>query len=154
MGLYNVNFTWNITSSSSYLSRWLTTTARNKVFHERLCIPVSGKLTGSEIMGLYLAEWPITILNLSLVTDLEIGVTHGGRDKMEAMSQTTFQNAFSWMKMFKFRLIFHSSLFPRLQLTTSGHWFRFWPRAQQATSHYLNQWCPKLPTPICVTRLQ
>ena len=37
---------------------------------------------------------------------------------------TTFLNAFSWMKMFKFRLRFHRSLFPRVQLTIFQHWFR------------------------------
>ena len=51
-------------------------------------------------------------------------LTHWGRDKMAAISQTTFSNAFSWMKMFKFRLRFHWSLFPRVQLTIFQHWFR------------------------------
>ena len=49
-------------------------------------------------------------------------------------------NAFSWMKMYKFRLIFPWSLFPRVQLTIYQHWFRLWLGAGQATSHYLNQW--------------
>ena len=49
-------------------------------------------------------------------------------------------NAFSWMKMHKFRLIFHWNLFPRVQLTIFQHWFRLWLGAGQATSHYLNQW--------------
>ena len=30
-----------------------------------------------------------------------------GRDKMAAISQTTFSNAFSWMKIFDFRFRFH-----------------------------------------------
>ena len=38
-------------------------------------------------------------------------LTHWGRDKMAAIFQTTFSNAFSWMKMFKLRLRFHWSLF-------------------------------------------
>ena len=42
-------------------------------------------------------------------------VTHWGRDKMAVISQTTFSNAFSWMKMYDFRLIFHWSLFPRVE---------------------------------------
>ena len=46
-------------------------------------------------------------------------LTHRGRDKMAAVPQTTFSNAFSWMKMFKFRLKFHWSLFARVQLTIS-----------------------------------
>ena len=60
--------------------------------------------------------------------------------QMDAISQTTFSNAFSWMKMFKFQLKFHWSLFLRFQLTIFQHWFRYWLGAVQATSHYLNQW--------------
>ena len=67
-------------------------------------------------------------------------LTHWGRDKMAAIFQTTFSNAFSWMKMFKLRLRFHWSLFPRVKLTIFEHWFRLWLGAGQATSHYLNQW--------------
>ena len=59
---------------------------------------------------------------------------------MDAISQTTFSSAFSWMKMFEYRLKFHWSLFLRVQLTISQHWFRKWLGADQATSHYLDQW--------------
>ena len=51
-------------------------------------------------------------------------LTHWGWDKMDAISQTTTSNAFSWMKMFEFRLNFHWSLFLRVQLTIFQHWFR------------------------------
>ena len=40
---------------------------------------------------------------------------------MDAISQTTFSSAFSWMKMFEFPLKFHWSLFLMVQLT---HWGR------------------------------
>ena len=50
-------------------------------------------------------------------------LTHWGRDKIDAISQTTFWSAFSWMKMFEFRLKFHWSLFLRVQLTIFQHWF-------------------------------
>ena len=46
----------------------------------------------------------------------------------------------SWMKMLEFRLKFHWNLFIRVQLTMFKHWFRYWLGADQATSHYLNQW--------------
>ena len=49
---------------------------------------------------------------------------HWGRDKMADISQTTFSNVFSSMKMFEFRLKFHWSLFPRVQLTKFQHCFR------------------------------
>ena len=65
-------------------------------------------------------------------------LTHWGRDKMAAISQTTFSSAFSWMKTFEFWLRFHWSLFIRVQLTIFQYWFRQWLGADQATSHYLN----------------
>ena len=42
--------------------------------------------------------------------------------------------------MFEFRLKFHWSLFLRVQSTICQHWFKYWLGADQATSHYLNQW--------------
>ena len=67
-------------------------------------------------------------------------LTHWGRDKMAAISQTTLSNAFSWMKKLEFRLKFQWSLFIRVQLIIFQHWFRWWLGAFQATIHYLNQW--------------
>ena len=81
-------------------------------------------------------------------------LTHWGQDKMAAISQTTFSNALSWMKMLEFRLRFHWSLFAGAQLTIFQHWFRQWLGADQGTSHYLNQWWPTLVTHICVSRPQ
>ena len=74
------------------------------------------------------------------VTEPQWILAHRGRDKMDAISQTTFSNTFSWIKMFEFRLKFHGSLFPRVQLTRFQQWVRWWLDAVQATSHYLNQW--------------
>ena len=51
-------------------------------------------------------------------------LTHWGRDKMAAFSQTTLSNAFSWMKLLEFRLKFHWSLFLRVLLTIFQHWLR------------------------------
>ena len=51
-------------------------------------------------------------------------LTHRGRDKMDAISQTTFSNAFSWMKMHEFGLRFHRGLFLRFNLTIGQQWFR------------------------------
>ena len=48
-------------------------------------------------------------------------LTHWGWDKMAAIPQKTFSNAFSWMKMCKFRLRFHRNLFPTVQLTIFQH---------------------------------
>ena len=56
-----------------------------------------------------------TVWNLKRVNTLR---------SMAAIFQTTFSNAFSWMKMHEFRLRFHWSLFPRVQFITFQHWFR------------------------------
>ena len=53
-----------------------------------------------------------------------MSLTHWGRDKMDAISQTTLSIAFSWMKIYEFRLNFRWSLFLRVQLTIFQHWFR------------------------------
>ena len=45
-------------------------------------------------------------------------------DKMAAIPQKIFLDAFSWMKMYEFCLRFHSSLFLRFKLTIFEHWFR------------------------------
>ena len=52
-------------------------------------------------------------------------LTQWGRDKMAAIFQTTFSNAFSWIKIYEFRLKFHWILFLRVQLTILQHWFRY-----------------------------
>ena len=44
--------------------------------------------------------------------------------------------------MYAFQLGFHWSLFLWVQLTIYQHWFRLWLGAKEATSHFLNQWCP------------
>ena len=49
----------------------------------------------------------------------ELPLSHWGRDEMDAISQTTFSNAFSWMKAHEIRLRFHWSLFLRFELTIS-----------------------------------
>ena len=51
-------------------------------------------------------------------------LTHWGRDKMNAISQTTLSRAFSSMKIVVFWLNFHWNMFARVQLTIIQHWFR------------------------------
>ena len=70
----------------------------------------------------------------------KIYLTHWGWDKIVAISQTTFSNAFSWMKIYEFRLRYHWSLFLGFALMIIQHWFRYWLGADQGTSHYMNQW--------------
>ena len=79
-------------------------------------------------------------------------LTHWGWDKMAAVSQMTFSNAFSWMGSLGFWFEFHWILFLGVQLTITQHWFRQWLGANQATSHYLNQYCPDSLMHKCSTR--
>ena len=67
-------------------------------------------------------------------------LTHCGRDKMAAISQTAFSNAFTLTKIFECLSKLHLSLFLSVQLTIFQHWFRWWLGADQTTSHHLNQW--------------
>ena len=73
-------------------------------------------------------------------------LTHWGRDKIVAISMTTFSNAYSGMRMHGFRLGYRWRLFVRFKSTIFQHWFREWLGADQARSHYLKQrwlicWC-------------
>ena len=92
----------------------------------------------------YGITWPQWVNGTNSVT-VQVNVslvylTHWSRDKMAAMLQNTFSDAFSWTKLHEFHLKFHLSLFLRVQLTIFHHWFRKWLGDDQATSHYLNQW--------------
>ena len=60
--------------------------------------------------------------------------------KWPPFSRPHFQMHFREWKIYRFRVRFQWNLFPRVQLTISQHWFRWWLGAGQATSHYLNQW--------------
>ena len=68
--------------------------------------------------------------------------THWGRDEMAAISQKTLSMHLFWIKRYGSRLLFRLQwrLFLRVHLIIFQHWFRKWLGAEQATSHYLNQW--------------
>ena len=66
-------------------------------------------------------------------------LTHLPLDKMAAISQRIFSDAFLWMYNFVFRSPFYWSLFLRVQLTMTKHWFRQWLGAEWAASDHLNQ---------------
>ena len=80
---------------------------------------------------------------MSLLHDINLictEITDSDREKMAMILHTMFSTVFSWMKMFEFRLRFHWSLFLIFELTILQHWVRQRLGADQATSHYLNQW--------------
>ena len=61
--------------------------------------------------------WCTTMKTLTLLT-------HWGRGNIAAILQTIFSNAFSWMKMYEFRLRFQWYLFLGFELTIFQPWFR------------------------------
>ena len=83
---------------------------------------------GNTMLGLH--KLMVRLLSKSHQNICYCYLTHWGRDKMAAIYQTTFSNAFSWTKMYEFWLKFHWGLFVRVQLTIYQHWF--W--------YYLDQW--------------
>ena len=60
---------------------------------------------------------------LNQIMMLDPVLMHWGRDKIAANS-LTFSNGSSWMRICKFRLRFHLSLFPMVLFTIFHHWFR------------------------------
>ena len=79
-------------------------------------------------------------------------LTHWGRNKMAAIFQTTFSNAFSWMKMFRFRLLWR--LFQRVQLTIFPSLVQVMAWRRPGDKPLSEQTMVSLLTHICVTRPQ
>ena len=77
--------------------------------------------------------------------------TDWGRYKMVAISQTTFSSAFSWMKMFEFRLKFHWPLFLRVNIPTLVQVMAWCRPGDKPLSEPM---MVSLSTHICVTRPQ
>ena len=69
-------------------------------------------------------DWIMLRLSQWLPHFLNPKLTHWGRDKMVAISQTTFSNGFYWMKLYEFWLKCHWCFFPRVELTIFQHCFR------------------------------
>ena len=104
----------------------------------RLIFNMGIAIPGKTVFLIETAPW---VLCIKLYSGEQGSIlTHWGRDKMDAIWQTMLSNALFWVKMLEFRLKFHWSLFLRVQLTIFQHWFWYWFGADQATSHYLNQW--------------
>ena len=47
-------------------------------------------------------------------SEVQLVLTHWDRDKMAAISQTTFSSAFSWMKSFESEIRFHLNMLLRV----------------------------------------
>ena len=99
-------------------SRWRTNLSFDTVFQATPCFTLllSGAILRYSVNLMSNIRFSATDIITWVLRCMQDGfpLTHWGRDKMAAIFQTTFSNAFSWMKMFKFRLRFHWSLFPRV----------------------------------------
>ena len=65
-------------------------------------------------VGDFVTHWNGLYTDCLIITGSVEGLS--SQDKMATISQTTFSNAFSWMKISEFRLKFHQSLFLKAQL--------------------------------------
>ena len=108
----------------SYISIWLSLNQCLLINNEVQRHLQNGNFTGGtkDINNLIVLEMSHSQLQPHHPGDNKL--THWGRDKMDAISQTTSSSAFSWMKMLECRLKFQWSLFLRVQLTIFQHWFR------------------------------
>ena len=104
---------------------WQPTSGCIAIFHKYCCFTMFTKhesiITNLTMKSLGVYYWYVKIPQCGY---MKHGLTNWacwGRDKMAAISQTTFTNAFSWMKMFELRLKFHWSLFPSVHLTMAWH---------------------------------
>ena len=108
LGLFKANYS-GFLNSQSCLTFFFCGTKNWQALHVSVCNGHVNSLTSIHTAGLYCKARSL--------------LTHWGRDKMAAIFQTTFSDAFSWIKIYELRLIFHWVLFLRVQLTIFQHWF-------------------------------
>ena len=128
--------TWTSVDSSSVkssdiqnraISQEMPQPSITKIFMKITCLKFHSNLPGAnELMHIiWFCKWlEMTLLQCkpshvpgAKLLVLHKWLTHWGRDKMAAISKTTFSNAFLWMKIYEFRLRFQWRLFLRFELT-------------------------------------
>ena len=80
-------------------------------------------------------------------------LTHRSRDKMAAISQTTFSTAFSWIKKYEFRYIFHWSV-PKSPINNIPALVQIMAWRRPGDKPLSEPMMAHLLTHICVTRPQ
>ena len=107
--------------------RWFETTWRwlwrhyNEIRNEE-----DYSLSSKSIYTVAFATCLTTFFSMVQIGQIVQLLTHWGRYKMAAISQTILSNSFSWMKMLEFRLKFHQNLFHRVQFTIFQHCLKQW----------------------------
>ena len=81
-------------------------------------------------------------------------LTHWVRDKTATISQTTFSNAFSWKKIYEFRLRFHWGLFPKVRINNIPAVVQIMAWRRPDDQPLSEPMMFRLLVHICVTRLQ
>ena len=79
-------------------------------------------LTSIQNIVILFCRWNLNNLHWHVYRcgSIQVILTYWGHNKMDAISQMTFSNAFSWMvHVYTFWLRFHWSLFPRINFTIS-----------------------------------
>ena len=81
-------------------------------------------------------------------------LTHWGRDKMDAISQTTFSNEFSWMKLYEYRLNIPLKFVPQGPNNNIPALVQIMAWRRPGDKPLSAPMMVRLPTHICVTRPQ
>ena len=102
-------------SLSGYSKNWLVIVSLRNPAHATTALPSRRVQNSAAILTLEFHK-----------QSMRYHLTHWGRDEIDAISQTTFSNAFYWIKIIEFRLEFNWSLFLRFELTIHvfHNWFR------------------------------
>ena len=93
-------------------------------------------------------------INIVLSVMLEINTLRPRRNEQHFADDIFKRKLFSSMKMFEFRLKFHWSLFPRVQLTIFQHWVQVMAWRRIGDKPLSEPKMVRSTTHICVTRPQ
>ena len=140
---------WNDSNCSAYMVADIGCCIRNISPVKPNCvICVTYVCGGYMTIGSQCSGWPSCVVlqwssptgrfHRNIPASAPEGLNYLPSDKMTAIVQAAFSNAFLWMKRFMLWFEFHWILFLKVQLAINQHWFRQWFGAEQATSHCLN----------------
>ena len=144
-GLYNMALTWQTTFSRQHGAH-----LANNLFQ------TTWRSLGKQTFPVICWNKKITVFWLKSHQSLfpKGKLTHWGQEKMAAILQTIFWNAYCFMGIVIFWWKFHWRFISRVLSTISQHLCSQWLGIKLITSHYLNQWWPILLMHICITRPQ
>ena len=113
----------------SYI-QWFSSLSCFSVFCYHSICPYLSKLIHRHRNYITIAAAPVGQPWKTGVNVSQASINSSPLDKMAVIPQTSFSNVFSCVKKFDFWLKFHCSLFLRVPLTITQHWFRWWLDAE------------------------